>query len=219
MVALLVAAAVDSYNMMVENNRLIEQYKEITEENTSLKKEVKTIKTNLEKAESLAVKRKEESLVLKADVERLEKELEQERNKNATTVNQSSFGSFKSYTDYRLLSKSSKQWQLQEKAYTDENGLRKIGDAYLVAMGSYYGTNLGAKYRVVMESGIEFYVILCDCKNDIHTDSNNQVCLVNGSVLEFYVDSDVLPNSVSVSGSVGAIPMFSGSINSIQQIA
>ena len=52
----------------------------------------------------------------------------------------SNFGAFKSYTDYRCLSRSSAQWKLQEQAYTDENGLRKIGDAYLVALGSYYGS-------------------------------------------------------------------------------
>ena len=130
-----------------------------------------------------------------------------------------SFGRFKSYTDYRMLSRSSAQWKLQEQAYTDENGLRKIGDAYLVAMGSYYGRTLGTTYQVTLSNGNSFTVMLCDMKDDRHTDANNQVCLSNGSVIEFYVDTDVMPSIVRQMGTVGALEQFSGSIVSIEKIA
>ena len=123
--------------------------------------------------------------------------------------------SFKSFTDYRCLSKSSSQWKLQEQAYTDENGLRKINDAYLVALGSYYGTKLGTYYTVTLTNGNVFQIILCDCKNDIHTDAANQRCLTNGSIIEFYVDTSALPSSVKASGSIGSIDFFSGDILSI----
>ena len=129
----------------------------------------------------------------------------------------SGFGSFKSYTDYRCLSRSSPQWRLQEQAYTDENGLRKIGDAYLVAMGSYYGTTLGTEYIVTLSNGSSFTVMLCDGKADRHTDANNQVCLANGSVIEFYVEADKMPSIVRQMGSVGALEQFSGSIVSIEK--
>ena len=129
----------------------------------------------------------------------------------------SNFGAFKSYTDYRCLSRSSAQWKLQEQAYTDENGLRKIGDAYLVAMGSYYGTALGTKYKVTLSNGNSFTVMLCDFKDNRHTDANNQICLSNGSVIEFYVDSDAMPSIVRQMGSVGALSQFSGSIVSIEK--
>lgn len=129
------------------------------------------------------------------------------------------FGRFKSYTDYRMLSRSSAQWKLQEQAYTDENGLRKIGDAYLVAMGSYYGTTLGTKYQVTLSSGSSFTVMLCDCKADRHTDGNNQICTTNGSVIEFYVDANAMPSIVRQMGSVGALDKFSGGIVSIEKIA
>lgn len=125
------------------------------------------------------------------------------------------FGIFKSYTDYKCLSKSSKQWQLQEKAYTDENGLRKIGDAYLVALGSYYGTTLGTEYTVTLSNGSVFEIILCDCKKDIHTDSENRYTIANGCVIEFYVDSSILPSRVRTMGTISAIPFFSGSVVSI----
>lgn len=130
-----------------------------------------------------------------------------------------SFGRFKSYTDYRMLSRSSAQWKLQEQAYTDENGLRKIGDAYLVAMGSYYGRELGSTFQVTLSNGNSFSVMLCDMKDDRHTDANNQICLSNGSVIEFYVDTDVMPSIVRQMGTVGALEQFSGSIVSIERIA
>jgi len=129
------------------------------------------------------------------------------------------FGLFKSYTDYRCLSRSSAQWKLQEQAYTDENGLRKIGDAYLVAMGSYYGTTLGTKYIVTLSNGNSFTVMLCDFKDNRHTDANNQVCLFNGSVIEFYVESDKMPSIVRQMGSVGALEQFKGGIMSIEKTA
>lgn len=132
-------------------------------------------------------------------------------------VSKKGFGSFKSYTDYRCLSRSSAQWKLQKKAYTDSNGLRKIGDAYLVAMGSYYGTKLGTKYKVTLSSGKSFTVMLCDSKANRHTDSKNQVCTSNGSVIEFYVEADKMPSIVRKMGSVGALEQFSGSIVSIEK--
>jgi hypothetical protein len=134
-----------------------------------------------------------------------------------TTEADSDFGVFKSYTDYNCLSRSSRQWELQTEAYTDSNGLRKIGDAYLVALGSYYGTTLGTRYTVTLSNGSVFDIILCDVKQDRHTDSTNRVCLSNGSVLEFYVDSSALPNEVNVMGTVSVIPYFSGSVVSIVQ--
>lgn len=127
------------------------------------------------------------------------------------------FGLFKSYTDYKKLARNSRQWELQQQAYTDENGLRKIGDAYLVALGSYYGKELGTRYTVTLSNGNSFCIILCDFKNDIHTDSSNRECLVNCSVLEFYVDSSALPKQVKTMGTISAIPFFSGSVVSIEK--
>ena len=128
-------------------------------------------------------------------------------------------GSFKSYTDYRSLSKNSSQWSLQKQAYTDENGLRKIGDSYLVALGSYYGTELGAEYIVTLSNGNTFKVMLCDYKKDIHTDDKNQVTLGDGSILEFYVDASKLPKIARVTGTVGSINFFSGEVISIVRIS
>ena len=129
------------------------------------------------------------------------------------------FGAFKSYTDYRCLSRSSAQWKLQEQAYTDENGLRKIGDAYLVALGSYYGTTIGARYIVTLSTGIQFNIILCDAKDDRHTNSTHQYTVVNGCVLEFYVETESMPKRVRQMGSIGALEEFKGTVVSIEKTA
>lgn len=128
-------------------------------------------------------------------------------------------GSFKSYTDYRCLSRESAHWKLQERAYTDENGLRKIGDAYLVALGSYYGIELGTEYIVTLSTGNTFKIMLCDQKQDVHTNVANQVTTHDGSVLEFYVDASKLPKIVQVTGTVGSINFFSGEVISIVRIS
>lgn len=127
-------------------------------------------------------------------------------------------GSFKSYTDYRCLSKKSSQWKLQEQAYTDKNGLRKIGDAYLVALGSYYGTTLGTKYTVTLSSGNTFKIILCDYKSDKDTNYNHQVTVSDGSILEFYVDTKILPKRVRTSGTIGTLDFFAGDVVSIVKV-
>lgn len=131
----------------------------------------------------------------------------------------SNFGAFKSYTDYRCLSRSSAQWKLQEQAYTDENGLRKIGDAYLVALGSYYGTKLGVRYTVTLSTGNQFDIILCDCKDDRHTNKTHQYTAASCCVLEFYVETEKMPKKVRQLGSISAIEEFKGNVISIEKTA
>lgn len=131
----------------------------------------------------------------------------------------SNFGAFKSYTDYRCLSRSSAQWKLQEQAYTDKNGLRKIDDAYLVALGSYYGTKLGVRYTVTLSTGNQFDIILCDCKDDRHTNKTHQYTTASGCVLEFYVETEKMPKKVRQLGSISAIEEFKGNVVSIEKTA
>ena len=129
------------------------------------------------------------------------------------------FGAFKSYTDYRCLSRSSAQWKLQEQAYTDENGLRKIDDCYLVALGSYYGTTIGTRYTVTLSTGKQFNIILCDVKADRHTNKTHQYTRANGCVIEFYVETETMPKRVRQLGSISAIEGFKGNVVSIEKAA
>ena len=127
-------------------------------------------------------------------------------------------GRFKSYTNYRLLSKSSSQWnkiQCHKDAYTDENGLRKVGDYYCVAMGSYYSSRLGDTFEITTEGGT-FRVVLCDFKADQHTDSTNRYTAHNGCVIEFYVDMDYLGSMARRMGDISYTDSkFSGRIINI----
>jgi hypothetical protein len=127
-------------------------------------------------------------------------------------------GRFKSYTNYRLLSKNSPQWnkiQCHENAYTDVNGLRKVGDYYCVAMGSYYSSTLGDTFEITTEGGT-FQAVLCDFKANQHTDSTNRYTAHNGCVIEFYVDMDSLNSTARQMGDISyADSKFSGKILSI----
>lgn len=123
--------------------------------------------------------------------------------------------SFKSYTYYTSLSQHSLQGKLQQFAYTDENGLRKVGEYYCAALGSYYAGSIGDKYIVTLSTGNKFKMILCDVKADIHTDTNHQFTKNNGCVIEFYVDKTKLNNRVKYSGNVSSISGFEGDVVSI----
>lgn len=136
-----------------------------------------------------------------------------------TTPNK--MGKFKSYTDYKLLSRSSPQWtkiQCHKNAYTDNNGLRKIEDYYCVAMGSYYTKSLGDLFEIQTKCG-SFKVIICDFKADIHTDTNNQYTLNNGCMVEFYVDTSTLSAVAKRMGDISYInDNFWGEIVAVNKI-
>ena len=120
--------------------------------------------------------------------------------------------SFKTYMSYKAISnKSSNQWKLQQLAYTDDKGFRKIDNYYLVAVGTYYSEKVGTKLRITLEDNKVIDAIVGDIKKDIHTDSNNQYVLKNGNMIEFIVDIDKLEKlskkmgDVSYSGMKGKI--------------
>lgn len=112
----------------------------------------------------------------------------------------------KSYMDYRTItSVESNQYKLQQIASTDESGIRKVNDRYCIAVGSYYSTTIGQYIDVELENGEVIHGILADCKDDKHTDSKNQIHAIDGSVVEFVVDTN----------SLGAITMKMGDISYI----
>ena len=207
---ILIIAVNRLYNMKSENDTVIKSLEitvnEQTAEKEKLNQTIQDLQTQISELEL-------QNNTLQQKLSESETKLKNTISANNVSTNQS--GVFKSYTDYNCLSKSSKQWQLQQQAYTDENGLRKIGDAYLVALGSYYGTEIGTKYSVILSNGNTFDIILCDCKNDKHTDSTNRYTVANGCIIEFYVDTKVLPAQVKTRGTISAIPFFSGGVISI----
>ena len=127
--------------------------------------------------------------------------------------------SFKSYTNYKLLSSNSPQGRLQTQAHTDSSGIRMVGEYYCAALGTYYEGNIGDKYLVTLEGGNQFKMILCDTKSDAHTDANHQYTKSNGCVIEFYVDYSVLSDYVRSMGDISYINGFKGDIIQIQKIS
>ena len=129
---------------------------------------------------------------------------------------------FKAYMDYRTITDvTTKQWELQQIAYTDCQGLRCIDGYYCVAMGSFYINELGDKFLITLEDDTTIAVIAADYKADIHTNATNQyVQLENGdiNIIEFIVDEDVLNAEIAHKGSIHYYENFSGNITKIERI-
>ncbi len=115
--------------------------------------------------------------------------------------------SFKSWTNYQIVNRNSPQWNrvlCNDNAYTDDDGLRKVDEYYCVAMGSYYTQTLGDLFEIHTENG-SFEVIICDFKDNSHTDANNQYTTSNGCMIEFYVDMSNLNPMVEQMGDVSYV--------------
>jgi hypothetical protein len=134
---------------------------------------------------------------------------------------------FKAYMPYDAITdKSSAQWYYRNNAWTDSNGLRRVDDDYLVAMGTYYSESVGERFRITLDSGDIFTVRIGDIKNPIHTDIYNMYTPVKDSsgnfysanVLEFLVDTDKLDSKAAKLGTVSCIKGLKGNIAKVEKI-
>ena len=92
-------------------------------------------------------------------------------------------GKFKTYMDYRKITdKSSKQWELQQLAWTEERGFRKIGEHFLVAVGTFYADEVGKELLIEFEDGQRIKAIVGDIKQDKHTDPTNRYVQLMGTL-------------------------------------
>lgn len=128
-------------------------------------------------------------------------------------------GSTKTYAYYTAVTaKGSPQYHLlnSEECYTDEEtGIRMYDGCYCVALGSYYGSTIGTKYKITLSTGKSFMAILCDQKANRHTDGNNQYAVRNQDIVEFYVQKGKIPSGVR--GDYGHLDQFKGDIVSIEK--
>lgn len=114
----------------------------------------------------------------------------------------------KTYMDYREIKRlGSRQLELQQKAWTDEQGFRRIHDYYMVAMGTYYGT-VGDKFIITLSRGSKIKAIMGDIKANQHTDEKNQYHLKDGSIVEFIIDKEVINEKIIRSGDCSHIIGF-----------
>ena len=106
----------------------------------------------------------------------------------------------KSYMDYRAITNtSSKQYKLQQVAYTGNHGIRMVNGRYCVALGSYYTTKIGQYVDIELANGNVIHGILADCKADKDTINNNTMH-PDGSVVEVIVDTKSLDSTVRKMG-------------------
>ena len=111
---------------------------------------------------------------------------------------------FKSFMDFKTITdKTTKQYELQNTyAYTGNYGIRMANNRYCIALGTYYGAEIGQYVDLVLDNDVTIHCILADIKDDKHTDSNNIVTLHNGCATEFIIDGDMLLDSVKIYGDI-----------------
>lgn len=126
---------------------------------------------------------------------------------------------FKAYMDYRTITDTeSAQYAMQQNAWTDDRGLRRTEDDYLVAMGTgWLEAGCGERFIVTLESGSVFTVRVGDIKADQHTDETHRYrsCGSGANVLEFIVDTGNLSGEARNAGTVSVYPELSGNITAI----
>jgi hypothetical protein len=114
---------------------------------------------------------------------------------------------FKSFEPYNNFNPKYKQYKLQQHAYTDEYGLRKVNERYCIALGTYFFENvdndiIGTYLDLILENGEVIHCILGDIKDDKHTDANNITTTKNGCLSEFIVDKNKLIPYVKTMGNI-----------------
>lgn len=128
--------------------------------------------------------------------------------------------SFKSYMDFRCITnKDSEQWALQEGCWTDDTGLRRYGDDYVIALGSYYASYIGERFTITLDSGETFTAVVGDFKADIHTDESNRYTPMSEgrkNIVEFVVDTNELDSTAKKMGDISYIDNFEGNVRSVE---
>lgn len=115
---------------------------------------------------------------------------------------------FMSYMPYMLssgrsiFSSTSKQRQVQNIAYTGNYGIRQVNERYCVAIGSYFTSEIGVYFDIVLSNGTVIPCVLADAKANRDTDSTNIITTHDGSVAEFIVDNSVLNSNAKRFGNI-----------------
>lgn len=130
---------------------------------------------------------------------------------------------FKSYEDADCLTDNTElpQGKLKQKYTLDKSGVYKVGNRYCIALGSFYSTKVGTKIDLVLKHKGKTKILKCilaDCKADKDTNSTGQYHMVDGSVVEFVVNTTKLPKKASyIMGDISyAAKKFKGIITGIR---
>ena len=121
--------------------------------------------------------------------------------------------SFKSYMDYKCITnKESTQYQLQQNAWTDNEGLRRYGafGDYMIAVGLPYG-KVGDRVLVTFDNEESIYCIIGDSKGDRYYHD----CSKGACVVEFIVDTQELNSKAKNMGDCSYIEGLEGEVRTI----
>jgi hypothetical protein len=125
-------------------------------------------------------------------------------------------GEFKSFMDYRTITDSSSpQYKLQQQAWTNDEGIRCVGDYRMIALGLGHGLSVGDKIRVNLTSGEYFLAIMGEEKDPKDTLEDGIIHKDDGSIIEFIVDENKIDPNIKTGGSFHILPQFEGGIKNI----
>jgi cell wall-associated NlpC family hydrolase len=114
------------------------------------------------------------------------------------------------------LDHDSAQYKFNEKCVDDEEGFRRYGDAYLVALGTFYGTTIGEQYtlKFLQDNGSELSIkaVRGDTKSDSDTDALHQYHVKDGSIVEFIMSDRTNRNGRAISNKFGTLISISKGI-------
>jgi hypothetical protein len=153
-----------------------------------------------------------------SELEKKNEDLKQE-DTLPTKITETNKNDFKSYMSYTAITdRASKQLQLQQQAYTDDNGLRCINGRPLVAVGTGWNLSVGDIALITCSNGNNFEVVIGDIKANVDTKSDNKTTSHNNCRCEFIVDMSKLNSTVKTSGNVAVLEQYNGYVTNIQKI-
>ena len=115
------------------------------------------------------------------------------------------YSGFKSYMSYKLFSKKTLQYKLQQIGTTDDHGFRRIGEYYVIAVGNYFDVRIGQRVDLKLENGETIKCVIGDKKANKDTDKSN-LFSKNDCLSEFIVDMKTLDKAVKERGDVSFFP-------------
>ena len=110
----------------------------------------------------------------------------------------------KTYMSYKVFGGKSNQKKLQDKAITDENGIRMVDGRYCVAIGTMANVVIGQLVDLVLANGTIIPCIVGDVKAEKDTDPTNTFS-PNGCCSEFIVDLTNLESMAKKRGDMSFI--------------
>ena len=201
-------------------------YKTNVAKHTELQELNNTLNTTLSEQDIVINELKQDNTDLSNYISQLEEDNEKLKEENkklqesqkSNAVKPTNKKDFKSYMPHTAITnKSSAQLQLQQRAYTDKNGLRCIDGKPIVAIGTGWGLSVGDSALITCDNGNSFKVVIGDIKDNAHTLSDNKTTLANNCRCEFIVDMSQLNPKIKSSGNVATLEQYSGYVTNIQK--